>query len=142
MIERRALERIPINQLALVSFDGIRGVHPVTVRDISALGASISAPYYIFANEFKLSFDGFSSIFVCRVAWGDMMLCGVSFVSRPTSVWSLGGHAVSVRRKRCQPPFTAPAVNPATICRCANIVNSSTGNVTISAAAASGPQDS
>src|SRR5215211_8074817 len=39
-----------------------------------------------------------------------------------------------------QPPLTAPAVNPATIWRCANTVSSSTGKVTISAAAASGPQ--
>ena len=38
------------------------------------------------------------------------------------------------------PPFTAPAVSPATIWRCANTVSSSTGSVTISAAAASGPQ--
>ena len=38
------------------------------------------------------------------------------------------------------PPLTAPAVSPATICRCANTVSSSTGSVTISAAAASGPQ--
>ena len=35
------------------------------------------------------------------------------------------------------PPRSAPA---ATIWRCANTVSSSTGNVTISAAAASGPQ--
>jgi hypothetical protein len=40
------------------------------------------------------------------------------------------------------PPFTAPAVRPATIWRCANTVKSSTGKVTISAAAASGPQES
>jgi len=38
------------------------------------------------------------------------------------------------------PPLTAPAVNPATIWRCAKTVSSSTGSVTISAAAASGPQ--
>jgi len=38
------------------------------------------------------------------------------------------------------PPLTAPAVSPATICRWANTVSSSTGSVTISAAAASGPQ--
>ena len=43
---------------------------------------------------------------------------------------------------RCarQPPLTAPAVSPATIWRWANTVSSSTGKVTISAAAASGPQ--
>jgi hypothetical protein len=38
------------------------------------------------------------------------------------------------------PPLTAPAVSPATIWRCARTVSSSTGKVTISAAAASGPQ--
>jgi hypothetical protein len=82
MIERRALDRIPINQLALVAFDGKRGVHPTTVRDISAFGACISAPYYIFAHEFQLSFDGFRKSFICRVVWKKGMLCGVSFVSR------------------------------------------------------------
>ncbi len=39
-----------------------------------------------------------------------------------------------------QPPLTAPAVRPATICFWANMVSSSTGSVTMSAAAASGPQ--
>jgi hypothetical protein len=82
MIERRALDRIPINQLALVAFDGIPGVHPATVRDISAIGACISAPYYIFAHEFQLSFDGFRESFICRVVWKKGTLCGVSFVSR------------------------------------------------------------
>jgi hypothetical protein len=38
------------------------------------------------------------------------------------------------------PPLTAPAVKPATIWRCAKTVSSNTGSVTISAAAASGPQ--
>ena len=39
-----------------------------------------------------------------------------------------------------QPPFTPPAVRPATISFCIASVRSSTGAVTISAAAASGPQ--
>jgi hypothetical protein len=38
--------------------------------------------------------------------------------------------------------FTAPAVSPATICLWANMVSRSTGSVTSSAAAASGPHDS
>ncbi len=38
------------------------------------------------------------------------------------------------------PPFTAPAVSPATIWRWAKTVSTRTGSVTISAAAASGPQ--
>jgi len=85
MIERRALERIPINQAALLSFDGIRGVHPCVVRNISAFGACISAPYYIFARDFGLSFNGFDRIFICRIAWRRGTLCGVSFIVRPGS---------------------------------------------------------
>ena len=38
------------------------------------------------------------------------------------------------------PPFTAPAVRPAMIWRCAITVRTRTGSVTMSAAAASGPQ--
>ncbi|WP_027553539.1 hypothetical protein [Bradyrhizobium sp. Cp5.3] len=82
MIERRAMKRIPINRAALLSFDEIRGTHPCMVRDMNALGACISAPYYIFANEFVLSFDGHSGIFICRVVWRKGTLCGVSFLLR------------------------------------------------------------
>ena len=82
MIERRAMERIPINRAARLSFDGIRGTPPCVVRDISALGACISTPYYIFANEFVLSFEGHSGIFICRVVWRKATLCGVSFLLR------------------------------------------------------------
>lgn len=85
MIERRALKRIPLNRAALLSFDEIRGPHPCIVRDISALGACISTPYYIFANEFVLSFDGHSGIFICRVVWRKETLCGVSFLLRRRS---------------------------------------------------------
>lgn len=81
MGEQFGLDRVPIDRLALVSFDGIQGAHPVTVCNISAFGACISAPYTIFASEFELSFDGFRGTFLCRVAWRREMLCGVSFVS-------------------------------------------------------------
>ncbi|MET4388083.1 hypothetical protein ABIB73_003845 [Bradyrhizobium sp. F1.4.3] len=80
MIERRAIKRIPINRAAQLSFSEISGPHPCMVRDISALGACISAPYYIFASEFVLSFDGHSGIFICRVAWRKETLCGVCFL--------------------------------------------------------------
>ena len=43
-------------------------------------------------------------------------------------------------RRGDHPPFTPPAVNPATISFCINNVSSSTGSVTSNAAAASGPQ--
>jgi hypothetical protein len=81
MLERRAWKRIPINRMALLSFHGVSGVHPCVVRDISATGACISAPYHIFANDFELSFDGFGRSFLCRVVWRKRSLCGVCFVS-------------------------------------------------------------
>lgn len=80
MIERRAMKRIPVNRAARLSFGEIRGTHPCLVRDINALGACISTPYYVFANEFVLSFDDHSGIFICRVVWRKETLCGVSFL--------------------------------------------------------------
>ncbi|WP_426611225.1 PilZ domain-containing protein [Bradyrhizobium sp. McL0616] len=85
MIERRAMERIPINRAARLSFGEIRGTHPCMVRDINALGACISTPYYVFANEFVLSFDGHSATFICRIMWRKGTLCGVSFLLRSRS---------------------------------------------------------
>jgi hypothetical protein len=80
--ERRALPREVINFPALLSFDGICGVHPCVVRDISAIGACLSTPYYMFANDFDLSFSGFHRTFACRVVWRRATLCGVVFVLR------------------------------------------------------------
>ncbi|MGY4295742.1 hypothetical protein ACVWXN_003837 [Bradyrhizobium sp. i1.4.4] len=85
MIERRAMKRIPINRAARLSFGEIHGTHPCLVRDINALGARISTPYYIFADEFVLSFDGHSGIFYCRVVWKKETLCGVLFLLRRRS---------------------------------------------------------
>ncbi|SCB55379.1 PilZ domain-containing protein [Bradyrhizobium shewense] len=85
MIERRVMKRIPINRAARLSFGEMNGTHPCVVRDISALGACISTPYYIFAHEFVLSFDGHSGAFFCRVVWRKQTLCGVSFLLRRRS---------------------------------------------------------
>ena len=81
--ERRALPREVINFPALLSFDGIGGHHPCLVRDISAFGACISTPYYIFAAGFDLSFGGFHRTFACRMVWRRATLCGVVFVRAP-----------------------------------------------------------
>ncbi|MBR0777219.1 PilZ domain-containing protein [Bradyrhizobium diazoefficiens] len=81
MIERRVLERIPLDQLALVASDEIRGAHPAFVRNISPAGACISLPAHFCANVFKLSFDGFRRSVTCRIVWKTGELCGVSFVS-------------------------------------------------------------
>ena len=78
--ERRALPREAINFPALLSFDGISGLHPCVVRDISALGACLSTPYYMFASDFDLSFSGFHRTFACRVVWRRATSSGVVFV--------------------------------------------------------------
>jgi hypothetical protein len=80
--ERRALRREVITLPGLLSFDGIKGVHPCVVHDINAFGACISTPYYMFARDFDLSFNGFHSTFSCRVAWRRATLSGVVFVLR------------------------------------------------------------
>jgi len=78
--ERRAFPREAINFPALLSFDGISGLHPCVVRDISALGACLSTPYYMFASDFDLSFSGFHRTFACRVVWRQAISCGIVFV--------------------------------------------------------------
>lgn len=81
-LERRAVPREIINLPALLSFDGISGVHPCVVRDISVFGACLSTPYYMFANDFDLSFNRFQRTFACRVVWRRAPLSGVAFVLR------------------------------------------------------------
>jgi hypothetical protein len=81
-MERRALPREIINAPALLYFDGIMGLHPCVVRDISAFGACLSAPYYIFASEFDLLFSGFHKTLACRLVWRRATLSGVAFVLR------------------------------------------------------------
>jgi hypothetical protein len=79
-VERRALPREVINLPAMLSFDGISGLHSCVVRDINALGACLSTPYYIFARDFDLSFSGFQRTLACRVVWRQATLCGVVFI--------------------------------------------------------------
>ena len=82
LVERRALPRKVIDLPALLSFDGISGVHPCIVHDFNAIGACLSTPYYLFASDFDLSFNGFSSTFACRVVWRQAVLSGLVFVLR------------------------------------------------------------
>jgi hypothetical protein len=80
MIERRALERIQLNQLALLSFSGIPGVHPCLVRNLHMRGAGLySNSFHFFANDFLMSFDGFRSSTHCHVVWRRGDECGVVF---------------------------------------------------------------
>jgi hypothetical protein len=90
MIERRALERIEINQLAKLHVDGVCGVHPCMVENFHDQGANLqSSTFHIAAFEFDLSLDGFKTTKRCHVAWRDGNACGVEFVDRnPTRVAS------------------------------------------------------
>ncbi|MDI3560468.1 PilZ domain-containing protein [Bradyrhizobium sp. Arg816] len=115
MIERRAMKRITINRAARLSFGEIRGTHPCVVRDINALGACISAPYYIFADEFVLSFDGHSGVFFCRVVWRKETLRGVSFLLRRRSPANDSGASANLvrldRRLVCRGGVLSPDVS-------------------------------
>ena len=80
MIERRALERIKINQPAMLHFDRISAVHFCVVRDVTDQGAQFHCPFYIFSSDLDLSLDGFKTTRRCRVVWRRGTTCGVTFV--------------------------------------------------------------
>ena len=80
MIERRAQERVEINQPAMLHFDGIAGVHFCVVRDVNDEGATFRCPFYIFSSDFDLSLDGFKTTTRCHVVWRRGTTCGVKFV--------------------------------------------------------------
>ena len=83
MIECRALERIEINQLAMLHLDGVRGVYPCVVMNFHDHGARLHSPtFHTIACEFDLSFDGFKTAKHCHVVWRDGNTCGVKFVDR------------------------------------------------------------
>jgi hypothetical protein len=105
-MERRALPREIVNVPALLSFDGIIGVHPCVVRDISAFGACLSAPYYIFASEFDLLFNGLHKTLACRVVWRRATISGVVFVVRRAP------KPVSASIIQLNPPNALPPVRP------------------------------
>jgi hypothetical protein len=81
MIESRRLQRVPINQLAMLHLDGIPGIHPCLVRDFHDQGAGLELRWSrIFAKRFDLSFDGFKTTKRCRLVWHDKNVCGVEFI--------------------------------------------------------------
>ena len=113
-VERRALPGEPINLSASLSFDGICGIDPCVVRDINAFGACLSAPYYIFANDFDLSFSGFHRTFACRVVWRRATLFGVLFVLRRRAPKSASVNAelasiIQLNRPNALPPLRSVA---------------------------------
>ena len=83
MFERRTLERIEINRLALLCVDGIRGCHPCLVVNLHDGGALVhSTTHHTAAFKFDLSLDGFKTTMHCRVVWRNGNTCGVEFVDR------------------------------------------------------------
>ena len=82
MIDRRALERIEINQPAMLHLDGNPDVHCCVVRNFHDQGANIQCPFYIFAFDFDLSLDDFKTTTRCHVVWRRGTTCGVRFVDQ------------------------------------------------------------
>ena len=83
MFERRVLERIEINQSALLHVDGIRGCHPCLVVNFQPDGAMLhSSTHHTAAFKFALSLDGFKTTKYCRVVWRNGNTCGVKFVDQ------------------------------------------------------------
>jgi hypothetical protein len=83
MLERRALERIAINQPAMLCVDGIRGCHPCLVVNFHNDGAKLHSPtHHAAAFKFDLSLDGFKTTKHCRVVWRNGNTCGVKFVDQ------------------------------------------------------------
>ncbi|MCK1726826.1 PilZ domain-containing protein [Bradyrhizobium sp. 142] len=106
-MERRALPRDVINLPALLSFDGIMGLHPCVVRDINAFGARLSTPYYIFASEFDLLFSSLHKRLACRVVWRRATISGVVFV-----VLRRAPKPVSASIVHLNLPYALPPVRP------------------------------
>jgi hypothetical protein len=109
-VERRALPREIINQPAMLSFDGISGVHPCVVRDINVFGACLSAPYYMFASDFDLSFSGFHRTLACRVVWRRVTRCGIVFVLRRRVPKSMSARVELARIIQLNRPNAPPAM--------------------------------
>ena len=62
MLERRALERIAINQPAMLCVDGIRGCHPCLVVNLHRNGATLhSSTHHTAAFRFDLSLEWFQN---------------------------------------------------------------------------------
>jgi len=86
MLERRTLESIEINRLALLCVDGVRGCHPCLVVNLHDGGATLqSSTYHTAAFKFDLSLDGFKTTLHCRVVWRNGNTCGVEFVDLRTA---------------------------------------------------------
>ena len=80
MLDRRALDRIAINQLAMLHVDDIRDCYPYWIENCHRDGAMVhSSTHHTAAFKFDLSLDGFKTTKHCRVVWRNGNTCGVEF---------------------------------------------------------------
>jgi hypothetical protein len=80
--ERRSVGRTKIVKGALLFFSEKAGVRSCSVRDVTNLGAGISAQdLKIVPLNFALSFDNFRSVRMCRLIWRQGEFLGVAFES-------------------------------------------------------------
>ena len=91
MLDRRALDRIVINQLAMLHVDGIRGCYPCRIENCHRDGAMVhSSTHHTAAFKFDLSLDGFKTTKHCRVVWRNGNTCGVKFVDQSDALAANG----------------------------------------------------
>jgi len=81
VFERRSLGRTKIHRGAVLFFNK-SGVHPCTVRNVTNLGAGITAQdLKVMPLDFLLSFDNFRTARTCRLIWRHGDLLGIAFKS-------------------------------------------------------------
>jgi hypothetical protein len=80
--ERRSVGRTKIQRGALLFFNQRSGVHRCKVRDVTNVGAGITAQdLKILPLDFLLSFDNFRTARSCRLIWRHGDLFGIAFKS-------------------------------------------------------------
>jgi hypothetical protein len=78
--DRRSVGRTKIMKGALLFLTKNTSLQSCTVRDVTNLGAGISAPnLQIMPLDFELSFDGFRTARKCRLIWRQEKFIGVAF---------------------------------------------------------------
>jgi hypothetical protein len=81
-VERRLIVRTKMQKGALLFFRGKTGVYSCTIRDVTKLGAGISASDpQIIPLDFELSLDGFRTARNCQLIWRQGAFLGVAFAN-------------------------------------------------------------
>jgi hypothetical protein len=81
-VERRRAKRKLVCQTVLLSLSGQITFEPCDTHDLTVLGAGLCLRRFkLLPTEFALSFDGFRTMFACRLVWRDRERGGAVFVN-------------------------------------------------------------